>query len=484
MVVPHLARGPRQVNWSVDRLHMTRPEMSSKSTLSSGQRRALVAMALAAAVGLILAPTVTIIFANAIGTLVYVVVLVYQLVLFRTMLARPVSIAVTDDEARALADEHLPTYTVLVPAYKEGELIVDTIRHLQAIDYPRSLLEVKVLLEADDRATVEAARRALHAEGFEIVIVPPSHPRTKPKACNYGLERSTGSLVTIFDAEDIPDPLQLRRAVVAFARLPGDVACLQARLEFHNVTQNLITRLFSAEYIAWFAGMLPSLGPLRVPVPLGGTSMHIRRSALELADGWDPHNVTEDADLGIRLYRLGRRTALLDSVTQEEANSDFVNWVKQRSRWYKGYLQTWLVHMRDPYRLWQELGAAGFLGFNVIVGGTPLLALLNPCYWTLAALWFLGHSQVIEQLFPPWIYYLAMTCMVLGNSAIVFRTMVAVRASGNPSLALWTLLTPIYWVMMSIAAVRAVIQLIVAPWFWEKTAHGLDLPTASEPLHV
>src|SRR5262249_9500295 len=186
--------------------------------------------------------------------------------------------------------------------------------------------------------------------------------------------------------------------------------CLQAQLTYHNSNQNLITRFFAAEYLMWFWLFLPGLNSTNAPVPLGGTSNHMRRAVIESLGAWDPYNVTEHADLGIRLHRFGWRTAVLGSQTYEEANSDFVNWVKQRSRWYKGYLQTWLVHLRHPVRLWRELGPVGFFQFNLFVGGTPLLALLNPVFWFLTLLWFAAEARSLPTPFPPPPYFRGMFC--------------------------------------------------------------------------
>jgi glycosyltransferase XagB len=224
----------------------------------------------------------------------------------------------------------------------------------------------------------------------------------------------------------------------------------------------------------WFSQLLPGLVREGTPLPLGGTSNHFRRKTLESVGAWDPYNVTEDADLGIRLHRAGHRTQVLETVTLEEANSDFVNWVKQRSRWYKGYMQTWLVHMRHPRRLWREVGGSGFVGFNLFVGGTPLLALLNPVFWAMTVAWFLFRPDFVVSIFPGWLYYVSLLCLLLGNFAFVYASMVAARAAGSPALVIAALLSPVYWVMMSIAAIKALIQLFHAPSFWEKTSHGLD----------
>jgi len=459
---------------SIDGLRLQAPEMSAFRTLSKRQARVMLGSGVLFVLGMLLAPVATLVSLNGLITAIYLGVFVYNIRIFRRLLRTPPVLTVTADDARSIADDALPTYTVLVAAYHESEIITRTIRSLEALDYPTDRLEILLLLEADDTETITRARAARPLSHIRIVEVPEAAPKTKPKACNYGLQLSSGELVTIFDAEDRPDPLQLRRAAVAFTRVDADVACLQARLYYHNVGQNRLTKFFAAEYVTWFSSVLPTLVDLGDPIPLGGTSFHIRRDVLEAAGAWDPFNVTEDADLGVRLTRLGHRTLVLDSITFEEANSDFINWVKQRSRWYKGYLQTWLVHMRDPRLLWRQLGPGPFLGFQVTIGATPLLALLNPFFWLLTVLWFLTHSAFIHTLFPAWIFYPALISIVFGNFLAVYRTMIAVRLANYPELVVSALLTPLYWVLMSIAAFRAFAQLIVAPSFWEKTVHGLD----------
>ena len=426
----------------------------------------------------------TVITIIALMTALYLGALVFRLRTFARALSAPEDVRIADEEARALWDWSLPTYTVLIPAYHEPGVIGKLLQHIDRIEYPRSRLDVKLLLEEDDEETIAAATAAITGPHVEIVRVPFSNPRTKPKALNVGLALARGrartGMVTIYDAEDRPDPLQLRRAVAAFRRQPPEVACLQAKLVYHNPDQNFITRWFTIEYSMWFSQLLPGLVAQAAPLPLGGTSNHFRRSALQAVGGWDAYNVTEDADLGIRLHRAGFRTRVLDSVTYEEANSDFVNWVKQRSRWYKGYMQTWLVHMRHPVQLHRDLGTSGFISFNLFVGGTPLLALFNPVFWGLTVLWFLARPNFVVALFPGWLYYLSLVSLLLGNFAMVYTSMVAARAAGSPKLVIASLLSPAYWVMMSIAAIKALVQLVQAPSFWEKTFHGLDERTERE----
>ena len=473
-----------RLDHSVFGLYDKTPEMSAMRTLTLSQKVGLAATGVAIGGALLLNPIVTLVTLNAAGTAAYIVVLIYNLLIFDRLLGQAPVVTISDEEARAYPDALLPRYTVMVAAYAEAGVIARAIRNLEALEYPQEKLEILILLEEDDVETYEAAMACNPGPRVEIVRVPYAKPRTKPKACNYGLTLGCGDLVTIYDAEDRPETLQLRRAAIAFSRLDPSIICLQARLQYHNVDQNLLTRWFAAEYVTWFAGMLPALVALKAPIPLGGTSMHVKREPLEAVGAWDPHNVTEDADLGMRLHRLGYRTMVLDSYTFEEANSDFINWVKQRSRWYKGYLQTWLVHARHPVQLYRELGFAGFVGFNVLVGATPILALLNPLFWLLAVLWFAGHIDLIQAIFPAWLYYPAMISLILGNFVAFYRTLLMVRTGGYPRLALAVTLSPLYWVMMSIAALRAILQLLINPWHWEKTMHGLDQPAAptGEPV--
>jgi cellulose synthase/poly-beta-1,6-N-acetylglucosamine synthase-like glycosyltransferase len=470
----------RRLELSVSGLRLAAPEMSAHTVLTSFQRNALLGGMVLAAATLAVAPLRTLQGAMAAATLLYASSLCYRVLLVCRGLRGDHLVRISDEEALAIPIEDLPVYTVLVPAYREPEVIAKVINAVSALDYPADRLDVRLLLEADDEATIAEARRSVGDGPISIVLVPAAEPRTKPKACNYGLQTATGDFVTIYDAEDRPEPLQLRKAILALKRLGGRYACVQAQLGYYNSCQNLITRWFTIEYGNWFRFLLPGLVSVGSPVPLGGTSNHFRTDVLRSVKAWDAYNVTEDADLGIRLARLGYSVGILESTTEEEANSDFVNWVKQRSRWYKGYLQTWLVHLRRPTVVHRELGWRGSLGLHLFVAGTPLTTLINPLFWALCVVWFAQRPAWIPLLFPPATFYLALACFALGNGAVVYMNVLTTRAMGQPGLLGAALLVPLYWIMMSAAAAKATIQLIVTPSYWEKTSHGLDLQGAAE----
>ena len=417
-------------------------------------------------------PQATLVTVVGLCTFGYVLTMTDRVLIFRKGLAvRP--IVIDDERARAIPYDDLPPYTILVPAYAEPEVVGDLIGAISALEYPQDKLQVLLLLEADDAETIAAARACGQSDLITIVLVPPAEPRTKPKACNYGLHFATGEIVTIFDAEDLPEPLQLRRVAAAFADLPDEVACIQAKLVYHNGHQNLLTAWFTAEYGLWFGYLLPGMMHSTSPIPLGGTSNHLRRVVLDQIGAWDPFNVTEDADLGLRIAASGYRTAVIDSYTLEEANSDPINWIRQRSRWYKGYLQTWLVHIRQPVSLVRTLGPRGFLRFNLVLAGTPIIAVLNLAFWLITLVWFLGQPPLVGAVFPPIVYFPALIALVLGNAATLYMNLIVLREDDRPDLLVAALTVPVFWVMMSIAAAKGCYQLVRNPSYWEKTFHGL-----------
>lgn len=390
---------------------------------------------------------------------------------------------ISDDDARAVPDDDLPVYTVLLPVFNEPTVIDTLLAGVGQLEYPADKLEILLLIEDDDDATKKALPGgntvALNDKTIHVVEVPFSLPRTKPKACNYGMYTwyTRGEFVTIYDAEDVPDPLQLRRAVVGFQRMPDDVACLQARLGYFNERQNLLTRWFSLEYDQWFGLVLPGLQHTHCVLPLGGTSNHMKTDIWREVGGWDEYNVTEDADLGLRLASRGYRTVVLDSATLEEANSDVLNWIRQRSRWYKGYLQTMLVHYRHAWSLRRTIGTKATLRIISTTGGVTISSAVNVLFWIGMVLWIAGRLPFIGELFPPVVYYVCLILLLVGNTASIYFGLIVAGIIGKPYLWPAALLAPLYWLLQSMAAIKAIYQLFFRPHYWEKTVHGLtDAP--------
>ena len=366
----------------------------------------------------------------------------------------------------------LPVYSILVPLFREEDVLPDLIAAMIALQYPTAKLDVILILEESDTET-QALASKLDLPGFiRVVVVPDGMPRTKPKALDYAMSFARGAFLVIYDAEDLPEPDQLHKALNVFATHP-DIDCLQAQLSIHNRSESWLTRQFALEYTALFDALLPALERINVPLPLGGTSNHFRRQALLSSGLWDPFNVTEDADLGLRLTRQGYKTAVLNSTTWEEAPSELSNWIPQRTRWFKGWMQTYAIHMRNPARLAADLGVLPFLGFQCLMAGFLLCVLLHPWFYVMVVVELLSPSPFqpgptpTEQFF----WRLALFNLVVGILTAIGTNILAVWRRGWPGLIWNVLLTPFYWLLISYAAYRAVFQLIRAPYHWEKTRH-------------
>jgi glycosyltransferase XagB len=370
-------------------------------------------------------------------------------------------------------DAELPNYSILVPLFREGAILPDLLRALSNLDYPAAKLDVILVLESIDRETQRAAAR-LNLPGFiRVVIVPESLPRTKPKALNYALPFARGDYVVVYDAEDVPDPHQLRGALALFRAAEEQLVCVQARLNIYNPRGGWLARQFALEYSALFDVTLPALVKMGLPIPLGGTSNHFPRRVLEECGGWDPYNVTEDADLGVRLARGGGRIAVLRATTWEEAPVGFGVWLRQRTRWVKGWIQTYLVHTRQPLRLLRQLGPRGFLGFHAYAGGLILSALVFPVFCAMVAfeLWRGALLSIPSTAVGQGLWLLAGFNLIASYACAVVPAAVAVKRRRRAWLMLDTLSMPLYWLLTSLAAYRALIHFAIAPYHWEKTDH-------------
>ncbi|MBZ4021964.1 glycosyl transferase [Rhodobacter sp. TJ_12] len=366
----------------------------------------------------------------------------------------------------------LPMISLLVPLYDECDIAARLIERLGRLTYPRELLDIILVVEEGDRTTRHALAGTALPRWMRIVTVPAGPIRTKPRALNYALNFCRGSVVGVYDAEDMPDPDQLHRVARRFAETGPEVACVQGVLDYYNPRTNWLARCFTIEYAAWFRAMLPGLAQLGLVVPLGGTTLFFRRAALEKLSGWDAHNVTEDADLGLRLARHGYRTDLIDTVTHEEANCRPLPWVRQRSRWLKGYAMTWAVHMRDPVRLWRDLGTKRFIGVQVLILGALSQYLLAPVLWSCWAILF-GLWHPVSALLSPGAETLLLFAFVLTELINITIAAWAVRGPAHRHLIPWVPSLHLYFPLGALAGWKALYEMILRPFFWDKTSHGV-----------
>lgn len=466
-------QGSRFSQEAVYKLMARLPEESASRVFTPSQIAVGYGLLLLFLLGLATAPWTTLTILVLLINLFYVASILFKLLLSLVGSADRFH-QITDEEVAALDDRTLPIYTILVPVYKEPEVMPILIKSLSKLDYPHERLDVLILLEENDRATIEAARAAKPPRYVRLLIVPDSKPKTKPKACNYGLAFARGEYLTIYDAEDIPDPDQLKKAIIAFKKGDPSLVCVQAALNYFNRNENFLTRMFTLEYSYWFDYLLPGLETLKMPIPLGGTSNHFRTDRLRELQGWDPFNVTEDADLGIRASQHGYTVGVINSTTYEEANCALKNWIRQRSRWIKGYMQTWLVHNRNPLRSLRKLGLKNWLAYQFFIGGSFFTFLTSPIMWLLFIYWLLTRAHWLQNLFPSWLVYLGLFNLLVGNAIGIYLNLVAVFRRGYYDLAFYALLNPIYWQLHSIAAYMALWQLFTKPFYWEKTIHGLS----------
>lgn len=412
---------------------------------------------------------------NTVLTVFYLATTLYRMLIIDLSLRKTREIQVTPEEmAEPPNGKEWPRYMIILPMYHEAEVLPGLIESLSKLDYPKDRLEIRLLIEEDDDQTMPVAESLNLQPPFVICPIPKSYPRTKPKACNVAIETGEADYLVIYDAEDQPQPDQLKKAVVAFSRCSDKVACVQAKLAYYNWDWNLLTRCFTADYATWFGLCLPGLDYLQAPIPLGGTSNHFRMDILRQVGGWDEFNVTEDCDLGLRLFAAGWRTRVLDSITWEQACPDISFWVRQRSRWVKGYMQTYLVNTRDFFGVHRKLGFWNSLQFHLLIGGTFFSQLINPFYWLMTLLWLFVRPAGFDQYFPPLVFAMGAFCLFAGNFIFAYTSAVACVRQNVGHLAKYCLLMPAYWLLMSLGAWKGFLQLFHKPHHWEKTKHFVN----------
>ena len=459
-------RAARAMDRAVHWLHRERPDGSARTVMTAPQ-----GFVLASAVAMLLAlfalhPAAALLGVHAVATLGFLCCIA-----LRVLAARGAS-PPRYPPLKRVRERDLPVYTVLAVLYREAPVVPQLIEHLARLHWPRGKLDVRLVCEGDDEETL----RAIEAHGLpphmRVVAVPPGRPRTKPKALNYAMDGARGAFVVVYDAEDRPHPFQLREAWQRFRDGPPSLGCLQAALQIDNGERSFLSRGFAVEYAALFRGLLPWLAKRNLPLPLGGTSNHFRVEALDAVGGWDPFNVTEDADLGFRLHRGGWRIGTLTRPTLEAAPEAWREWRDQRARWLKGWAQTWLVHMRSPVRLWREAGVGGFVMLQVAMLGILGSALLHPfMFVTLAAVALAAVADILPAGFGALLLAIDTVNIALGYAAMYALTRAVLRPRERWLLrgSWWRL--PLYWLHLVPPAWRGVIELARNPHRWSKTPH-------------
>jgi cellulose synthase/poly-beta-1,6-N-acetylglucosamine synthase-like glycosyltransferase len=429
-------------------------------------------------------PIQVLVFISSSINLLYFLINPFKLFTFLRSFHDTLTIKISPQQVAQIRDEDLPVYTILVPLRGEVAMAPRIVQNVAALDYPKEKLDVKFIVNIDDTETIEAIKKTGVAAAGEdahdtdfwahLVEAPASLYTTKPRVCNYALTFARGMLTVIYDAEDRPETRQLKKAYLGFMQSSLDTICLQGKLNFYNQHKNVLTRLFSLEYGFWFEYFLPGLQEIASPIPLGGTSNHFLTDTLKKLGSWDPYNVTEDADLGLRIARHHYKTKVLDSHTLEEANSEFWNWLKQRTRWQKGFLQTFMVHIKHPGLLLKQLGMKGFIFAMITFGANFFLPFVNPFLWIVFGLSLIELFWGIQLLYiPTWIQLISLFNLIFGNLMyLIIHAIAAVRMRRNDLLP-FVFLMPVYWMLLSIATHRAFIQYCVNPYVWEKTKHGL-----------
>lgn len=376
-------------------------------------------------------------------------------------------------EVLSMQDSSLPVYSILVALYQEASQVEQLTKRLWALDWPKDKLDIQLICEADDLDTIKAIVKLKLPPCFKLVMVPPSLPRTKPKALNYALPLSRGDYLVLYDAEDLPSSGQLKEAYAKFSSEAANYACLQAPLHIHNHKQNWLSTMFAIEYVTLFTGILPVLAKWQVPIPLGGTSNHFKTNILKKSGGWDPYNVTEDADLGIRLFREGYLCGTLTLPTYEEAPPKFLPWLKQRTRWIKGWMQTILVHSRNPLHFVSDIGIKNTIAFHLLMTSIVISALIHPIFLGYS-IWYISQLASYSPTQTDIILIIASVFNLVGGYTTYGLLAYAVLKTSSYKPFSGLLITlPFYWLMISLAGWRALVHLFVKPHLWEKTPHGL-----------
>ena len=461
---------------SLDKREIEIPRGTAKQVLSLAQIAVLTGLLLPLTVSLVIDFHTTALVCIALTLLFMILFVGLKLVLWCISPRNGFGTSVADLDD---LEDNAPLYTILVPMYHEAHMIPLLLRNISQMRYPWERLQIILLLEEKDTETQEAAQWQIMQSGAfgdacQIAVVPEAWkelPQGKPRALNYGLELARGRYLTIYDAEDKPEKDQLLKAVAGFNRSADNVACLQAALRFWNEAHSILTRFYRAEYYVHFMWILPGLARLGLILPLGGTSNHFKTQVLREVGGWDPYNVTEDADMAGALALYGFAVQSFDSWTDEEASRHLRPADKQRRRWLKGYVMTGLVYTRHPIIYAREMGVRRWFFYNLFMLGTPFCLIINPFFWAMTIAWPITGSPVITHLWPLPLYVTGMVLMIIGDCLLFYQMVFACLYQDGFSSLKYMLLLPFWWLFTSTSSWMMLPELSVKPHHWNKTRH-------------
>lgn len=382
-----------------------------------------------------------------------------------------------------------PIYSILLPVFiEEKKVLEQLLEAISNLQYPKEKLQVLLILESSDNETINHVKQINSKLNYDLIIVPDIQPRTKAKACNYALNFIKGEYVVIFDADDIPAPDQLKLVVERFKNNDPKVGCLQAKLNYYNADENLLTRLFSLEYAVLFDRLLPSLAEDKYPLPLGGTSNHFRADVLKELKGWDIYNLAEDAEIGMRLAVNGYKTETIDSYTAEESPVTIMAWIKQRSRWLKGFIQTYLLYLQQGNNLTNRIGGKkSFISMHFMLGLSTLSLLLTPLMIIFGVSLVMGYTELDSEINNFILRFSAISAGLWVSSSIyqsikVIQSSIFLKDMSKMKKIILTITYPLYFTLHIIAAFYALFDLIRRPFYWSKTKHGLTKNISSLKL--
>ena len=352
-----------------------------------------------------------------------------------------------------------PKFSIIVPTKDEEAVIGRCLNGLLDLDYPKDKLEIIIVdgNSTDGTCKICSDFSAKYPGTFKVVNEKKS--KGKPAALNLALPYATGEIVGVFDADSVPEKDVLRK--VASHLGDKQLIAVQGRTTSLNEKKNILTRVAAAEEKAWFQALLSGREKLKLFVPLNGSCQFIRRNALEELGGWDETSLTEDVELALRLVEKKRQIKYAEDVCcGQETPNGLRDFIKQRVRWYRGYMETALKYGRlldtlNKKTVDAEISLAG--PFMMVVS---LLSYVN---WFFLAL-FLSESNPV----------ISFTGLVIALTAVsMLSAGVALTASEKPMKLrnlLWVPAIYVYWLIQMCIAGWAFLKLIFRQKrVWNKT---------------